>query len=238
MSGLIDGFAVRCRMAARRSASAPAQRTLHSRAEGEGEAVPALRRLVPPGVGGAPATTAGRPPVTGFVQDAAGRFGWWDFPKPPRSEDELFDLSQVRHLAQRLGLARRSGRKLVLTPRGRARLDDVDQLWRSTARGLLLDHEFAAAVGEVILALLTTRKTTPATEIDALLAEVVHEVGWCSSSTGGAARHQRHQLGMAPDDELVAGPQPGRAGGARAKVRAPDCRCVLADVWKVTVELR
>ena len=41
-----------------------------------------------------------------FVQHNAGRFGW-DFSSPPRTEDELFDLHQLRHLAQDLGLARR-----------------------------------------------------------------------------------------------------------------------------------
>ena len=57
-----------------------------------------------------------------FVQDAAGRFGWWDAGSHglPRSEDELYDLHQVRRLAQRLGLIRRSGRTLGLTTNGRA----------------------------------------------------------------------------------------------------------------------
>src|SRR5690606_40154999 len=102
-----------------------------------------------------------------FVQDAAGRFGWWDFDKPPRSEDELYDLHQIRHLAQRLGLARRSGRRLVLTPKGRAALED-DRLWRVAARGLLPDHELAAALGEVTLMVLATRSSTPASELDEL----------------------------------------------------------------------
>jgi hypothetical protein len=49
-----------------------------------------------------------------FVQENADRFGW-DFSRPPRTEDELYDLYQLRHFAQDLGLARRSGRKLTLT---------------------------------------------------------------------------------------------------------------------------
>jgi hypothetical protein len=119
-----------------------------------------------------------------FVQDAAGRFGRWDFDKPPRSEDELYDLHQVRHLTQRLGLARRSGRRLVLTPKGRAALGDDDQLWRLAARGLLLDHEFAAALGEITLAVLASRDSTSASELDALLALIVREVGWRATDTG------------------------------------------------------
>lgn len=94
-----------------------------------------------------------------------------------RSEDELHDLHQIRHLAQRLGLARRSGRKLALTGKGKAPLSDLDRLWRKAAHGLLPDHEFAEALGELTLALLVTDGPLPKDEIDTRLVEVVHEVG-------------------------------------------------------------
>lgn len=119
----------------------------------------------------------------GFVQSAAGRFGW-DFQNPPRTEDELYDLHQLRHLAQRLGLARRSGRKLVLTSKGRAALGDTERLWRAAARDLLTDREFPAALGELTVALLCTRDTVASSELDGVLAEVAHEVGWRSADTG------------------------------------------------------
>ncbi len=151
--------------------------------DGVDDPVPPLRWLLGELVDGQALTQTGNL-GRAFVQDAAGRFGWWDFRTPPRTEDELYDLHQVRHLAQRLGLARRSGRKLLLTPKGRATLDDADRLWRQAARRLLPDDDFAAALGEVTLALLAVGEDTPATEIDALLAEVVGEVGWRSSSTG------------------------------------------------------
>jgi hypothetical protein len=144
--------------------------------DGVDGAVPPLRWFLGTLVDGQPLTQTGNL-SRAFVQDAAGRFGWWDFDKPPRSEDELYDLHQVRHLAQRLGLARRSGCRLALTPNGRAALGD-DKLWRLAARGLLLDHEFAAALGEMTLAVLATRDSTPASELDALLALIVREVGW------------------------------------------------------------
>lgn len=145
--------------------------------------VPPLRWLLGELVDGQPLTQTGNL-GRAFVQEAAGRFGWWDFDKPPRSEDELYDLHQVRHLAQRLGLARRSGRRLGLASKGRAALADADQLWRLAARGLLPDHEFAAALGEITLAVLATRASTPASELDALLALVVREVGWRATDTG------------------------------------------------------
>ena len=67
-----------------------------------------------------------------FVQDSADRFGW-DFSRPPRTEDDLYDLYQLRHFAQDLGLARRSGRKLTLTAKGRGLLADPGSLWRAVA---------------------------------------------------------------------------------------------------------
>jgi len=39
----------------------------------------------------------------------------------------------VRHFAQRLGLARRSGGRLVLTDWSQEALSDPEQLWRSAA---------------------------------------------------------------------------------------------------------
>lgn len=145
--------------------------------------VPPLRWFLGELVDGQPLTQTGNL-GRAFVQEAAGRFGWWNFDKPPRSEDELYDLHQVRHLAQRLGLARRSGRRLVLTPKGRAALGDDNHLWRLAARGLLPDHELAAALGEITLAVLASRDSTPASELDALLALIVQEVGWRATDTG------------------------------------------------------
>jgi hypothetical protein len=127
--------------------------------DGVDDAVPPLRWFLGELVDGQPLTQTGNL-GRAFVQDAAGRFGWWDFDKPPRSEDELYDLHQVRHFAQRLGLARRSGRRLVLTPKGRA------------------------ALGEITLAVLASRDATPASELDALLALIVREVGWRATDTG------------------------------------------------------
>lgn len=127
------------------------------------------------------------------MQEAAPRFAW-DFTNPPRTEDELFDLHQLRHLAQRLGLARRSGRKLALTPKGRAALGDAELLLRSAAHGVLPDHQFAAALGEITLALLVEREVH-AHELDALLGEVVAEVGWRATDTGEPPTH--HEISWA-----------------------------------------
>ncbi len=145
--------------------------------------VPPLRWLLGQLVEGQPLTQTGNL-GRAFVQDAATRFGWWDFRTPPRTEDELYDLHQVRHLAQRLGFVRRTGRKLTLTTKGKAALTDTDRLQRTVARGLLPDHEFAETLGEVTLAVLASNGPVPQDELDRVLIGVVTEVGWRSASTG------------------------------------------------------
>lgn len=149
--------------------------------DGIDDPLPRLRWLLGELAGGQPLTQTGNL-SRAFVQEAAPRFGW-DFRNPPRTEDELFDLHQLRHLAQRLGFARRSARKLALTPKGRAALGDPKLLLRSTSRRLLPDHQFAAALGELALALLVEREVHT-NELDALLGAVVTEVGWRATDTG------------------------------------------------------
>jgi len=118
-----------------------------------------------------------------FVQDAAARFGW-HFSRPPRTEDELYDLRQVRAMAQRLGLTRRSGRKLALTAKGRAALADRDGLWRSVARGLLDVRSFGAFAGELFLALLVDVDTMTYKELTETIARAVAEEGFRETRTG------------------------------------------------------
>ncbi len=146
--------------------------------------IPPLRWLLDELADGQPLTQTGNL-SRAFVQDAASRFDWWpaELRSLPGSENELYDLHQVRHLAQRVGFARRSGRKLVLRSRGGAALGERDQLWRTAARGLLPDHEFAAALGEITLAQLACGDTSD-NAIDEILSDVVREVGWRAVDTG------------------------------------------------------
>jgi len=92
--------------------SSIANRFLHPIELPAGDPLPLMRWLLDQLANGIPLTQTGNLSQK-FVQAAADRFGW-DFSLPPRSEDDLYDLHQLRHLAQRLGLARRSGRKLAL----------------------------------------------------------------------------------------------------------------------------
>jgi hypothetical protein len=124
-----------------------------------------------------------------FVQEAATRFGWWDAELHglPRSEADLFDLSQTRALAQQAGLIRRSGKKLVLTARGRTALRDPTVLWKTTAQALVPSHPFDRATGETALAVLVAAESVSKEELRALVAAVVGEEGWRVQHSGEPA---------------------------------------------------
>ena len=119
-----------------------------------------------------------------FVQQNAGRFGW-DFDSPPRTEDDLYDLHHVRELAQKLGLARRAGRQLTLTAKGRRLADDPEQLWRGVAAVLPADgSDFTAYVGELFLAMLLEADSRPFDEILATVWRAAGEEGFREDRTG------------------------------------------------------
>ncbi len=129
-----------------------------------------------------------------FVQDSADRFGW-DFSRPPRTEDDLFDLYQLRHFAQDLGLARRSGRMLTLTAKGRRLLADPGSLWHAVAAGLLGDNHFAVFAGELFLTLLLDAASVSDTQIKATVEQAVAEEGFRDSRTGELP--DEHDIGWA-----------------------------------------
>ena len=115
-----------------------------------------------------------------FVQQNAEVFGW-DFPRPPRTEDDLYDLHQLRHLAPPIRLTRRSGRTHTLTTSGRRLLADPHQLWRATAAGLLAGNNFSVFAGELFLALLVDGGTMPYGEVKATVAQAASEEGFRES---------------------------------------------------------
>jgi hypothetical protein len=129
-----------------------------------------------------------------FVQQSADRFGW-DFSRPPRTEDDVFDLHQLRHLAQRLGLARRLGRMLTLTAKGRRLLTDPGQLWRAVAAGLLGGNDFSVFAGELFLALLLDADSVPYSEIKVIVGQAAAEEGFRESRTGELP--DEHDIGWA-----------------------------------------
>jgi hypothetical protein len=118
-----------------------------------------------------------------FVQESADRFGW-HAPRPPRTEDELFALHELRRLTQRLGLARRSGRTLTLTAKGRRLPSEPGHLWRTTAAGLLGGNDFAVFAGELFLALLLMGDAMPGSDITDAVQQAAEEEGFRTRRTG------------------------------------------------------
>ena len=119
-----------------------------------------------------------------FVQQNADRFGW-DFDSPPRTEGDLYDLHQVRELVQKLGLARRTGRKLTLTAKGSRLAGDPEQLWRAAAAVLLVGGgDFMGYIGELFLAMLLEAASRPFDEILVAVWRAVGEEGFRESRTG------------------------------------------------------
>jgi hypothetical protein len=91
-------------------------------AQAAADPLPRWRWLLAELDGGIPLTQTGNL-SRALVQQNAGRFGW-DVSRPPRTEDELYDLHQLRCLAGERRLAGRSGRVLTLTGEGRRLLAD------------------------------------------------------------------------------------------------------------------
>ncbi|MGB6457675.1 MAG: hypothetical protein WBH47_24645 [Streptosporangiaceae bacterium] len=119
-----------------------------------------------------------------FVQQSADRFGW-AFDRPPRTEDDLFDLFQLRQLAQELGLARQAGRTLIRTAKGRRLAADTGELWRVVAASLL-DGESAFSVfaGELLLAMLLDVDSLPLEKIAVRVERAASEAGFRDVRTG------------------------------------------------------
>jgi hypothetical protein len=119
-----------------------------------------------------------------FVQHSAGRFGW-DLDRLPRSEDELFDLSQLRQLTEDLGLARREDRTLFLTTKGQRLAADAEALWRFVAASLLDGEDaFSVFAGELFIALLLDVDSLPLDTIAGRVRRAANEAGFRDLSTG------------------------------------------------------
>lgn len=118
-----------------------------------------------------------------FVQQNADRFGW-DVSRPPRTEDELFDLHELRHFARRIGLARRSGRTFGLTSNGRRIRTDPHELWHVVATNLLGGNDFTVFTGELFLALLLDADSLPYAEVEETVRRAVTEEGFRGIKTG------------------------------------------------------
>lgn len=142
--------------------------------------------------GGRPGDEPGIPlTVTGnlarrVVQEASERFAWWELPdRPPRSESDIWQLSELRAVLQRAGALRRSSRKLVLGTRGRAMLGDAGAQWSMAMASLIDENEFEAAAQEAaLMLLLRSGGMVEDRELIKEVAEVLAGSGWRDTGDG------------------------------------------------------
>ena len=109
-----------------------------------------------------------------FVQEAAARWDWWDFPTPPSREADFPILEDLHQFLRDRGFVRRFKGQLVLSPSGRRGLQEPPYLWRMIVRGLSHEETLDRAVWELVFAqLLTGKKDIDGLEswITAILSE-------------------------------------------------------------------
>jgi len=123
-----------------------------------------------------------------LVVEAAERFGWWDWDKPPRSEADVHQLAELRDVASHLRLVRRKGRTLTATANGRRLVDDPVSLWRALAGSLGGSHAFDRTMGELVGLRLLAGPAIDGALLEAI-EPVVTTMGW-RTADGSLTRSQ------------------------------------------------
>ncbi|PSK97336.1 hypothetical protein CLV63_10854 [Murinocardiopsis flavida] len=91
------------------------------------------------------------------VRELRAEFDWDTVPAPPRSETDVMQLIALHKLLRTMRAVRRSGRRLVLTRRGRQLYASTDALWRAVGENVLNTDGFEQAAIETLLGLLLMR---------------------------------------------------------------------------------
>jgi hypothetical protein len=120
------------------------------------------------------------------VQEASERFSWWELSdRAPRSEADIWQLSELRVILQRAGALRRSARRLVLGTRGRSMLGDALTQWSMAMASLIDDGEFEAASQEAaLMLLLRSGGMVDERELVKEVADVLAGSGWRDTGDG------------------------------------------------------
>jgi hypothetical protein len=118
------------------------------------------------------------PPRT--VARALDELGWRDeLIGPATREVDAYPVLVLREAANRLGLIRRRGGRLVTTPGGRAAAADGRALWTAVAAALVgPEHSALAVAWEVVLAVLEPGDPVTEDDVRGLVQAVVTESGW------------------------------------------------------------
>lgn len=119
------------------------------------------------------------------VRQMCEDFGWQTSPDPPRSETDTTHLISLHQMLRGMRAIRRSGRRLVLTRRGRQLREDSDALWQAATETLCRTGGIEQAAAETLLGMLLARTPQGSGsharrgESDAAAAErALTESGW------------------------------------------------------------
>ena len=115
-----------------------------------------------------------------MVSRALDELGWREELIGASSREvDAYPVLVLREAAHRLGLIRRRGPRLMLTPGGRDAVADGQVLWNAVAAGLIgPDYSALAVTWEVVIAVLETGDTVAEEDVRALVQAVVTESGW------------------------------------------------------------
>jgi hypothetical protein len=125
---------------------------------------------------GVPLTQAGYLPPA-VVQEAAARFGWWEFPGRPRREVDVHQLGVLRDTATRLHLVGRRSRRLATTRRGLRLAADPAALFNQVAATLACEDEYLAMLSELAAHRLLARPAVDH-DLEQAVGPVIVGQGW------------------------------------------------------------
>ncbi|RNL78191.1 hypothetical protein [Halostreptopolyspora alba] len=128
------------------------------------------------------------------VRELCAEFDWPSSPSPARSETDVMQLIALHKLLRAMRAVRRSGRRLVLTRRGRRLHGDTEALWHAVAQGILDTDGFEQAATETLLGLLLVRSPRPTgnharddePDITSDARRILADAGWGAESPDGA----------------------------------------------------
>ncbi|MFD3688424.1 hypothetical protein ACFWTE_26790 [Nocardiopsis sp. NPDC058631] len=93
----------------------------------------------------------------GVVRQMCADFGWHTTPEPPRSETDATQMIALHQALRGMRALRRSGRRLVLTRRGRQLRADSEALWQAATETLCRTGGLEQAAAETLLGMLLAR---------------------------------------------------------------------------------
>ena len=120
-----------------------------------------------------------------------------DYPPSGRSESAFPPLGNLRQLATELGLIKRIGNRLILTPAGHDRLSAPEQFVAAVGEALVArDSSLRGVIQEVVFAVLLLETTVDLDRLLDKVAVVVGEEGWGPGTPGLSTEDLCRDFGM------------------------------------------